>query len=276
MDQMSDQRQSPTSAPRFGLGRGNRGTPGSSRSGLPPAGERNAASALSRLSAGGTEGNERLTVQTGALLFVLLAVLGVTILRIGQLLWLHLFLGLVLLGPVALKLASTGYRFVRYYTSEPRYRRKGPPPQLLRLLGPVLVISTLTVFASGVALLALGPSSRGSLLLVHKVSFFVWLAVTVLHVLGHLPEIRRGLLGERRLRGEILTLVDGGGGTGPPTGDGSPRGIAGIALASRRPGSQGRALALILALVVGLSLATALIPDFAPWLHHHDQFLRHH
>ncbi|MGZ4175234.1 MAG: hypothetical protein ACXVUX_03315, partial [Solirubrobacteraceae bacterium] len=65
-----------------------------------------------RLLGGGTEGNERLTVLTGALLIVLLAVLGITIVRIGQLLWLHLFLGLVLIGPVALKLASTGYRFM--------------------------------------------------------------------------------------------------------------------------------------------------------------------
>ena len=45
---------------------------------------------------GGTEGNERLTVLTGLLLIVLLAGLGITIVRIGQLLWLHLFLGLLL------------------------------------------------------------------------------------------------------------------------------------------------------------------------------------
>ena len=61
-------------------------------------------------------------MQAGALLFVLLAVLGVTILRIGQLMWLHLFLGLLLIGPLALKLASTGYRFARYYTGQPSYR----------------------------------------------------------------------------------------------------------------------------------------------------------
>ena len=41
-------------------------------------------------------------------LLVLFAVLGITIIRIGQLLWLHLFLGVLLVGPVALKLASTG------------------------------------------------------------------------------------------------------------------------------------------------------------------------
>jgi hypothetical protein len=60
------------------------------------------------LTAGGDEGNQRLTVLTGAVLIVLLAVLGVTILRLHTtLLWVHLFLGLLLIGPVVLKLSST-------------------------------------------------------------------------------------------------------------------------------------------------------------------------
>src|SRR6202042_1162458 len=156
-----------------------------------------------RLLAGGTEGNERLTVLTGLLLLVLLAGLGVTIIRIGQLLWLHLFLGLVLLGPVALKLASTGYRFTRYYTSEPAYRKKGPPAPALRGLAPFVVFFTVAVFATGVALLVLGPAARQPLVLLHKVSFFAWLAVVALHVLGHLPEILRLLSNARRSRREI-------------------------------------------------------------------------
>ncbi len=157
--------------------------------------------------AGGTGGNERLTVQTGALLFAGLAVLGVTILRIGQLTWLHLFLGLLLIGPVGLKLASTGYRFARYYSHDPAYRRKGPPALPLRLLAPLLVLSTLGVFATGVLLLLLGPSSRSDWMLPHKVFFFVWLAVTAVHVLGHLPEMRHGLLGARRTRNEVLAVA---------------------------------------------------------------------
>src|SRR3979490_806117 len=87
---------------------------------------------------GGTDGNEQLTSITGALLLGLLAVLGLTIIRIGQLLWLHLFLGLLLIGPVVLKLASTGYRFVRYYTDARPYRGKGPPHAALRGLAPLL------------------------------------------------------------------------------------------------------------------------------------------
>ncbi|MEA2159320.1 MAG: hypothetical protein QOD66_1700, partial [Solirubrobacteraceae bacterium] len=60
------------------------------------------------VNAAGTERNEQLTATVGVLLLVLLAVLGVTIVRIGQLIWLHLFLGLLLVGPVMLKVVSTG------------------------------------------------------------------------------------------------------------------------------------------------------------------------
>ena len=49
---------------------------------------------------GGAEGNERLTAMTGLVLLVLLAVEGFTILRLGRLLTLHFFLGMLLLGPV--------------------------------------------------------------------------------------------------------------------------------------------------------------------------------
>ena len=55
---------------------------------------------LGRLTAGGSEGNERLTVWTGVVLIVLLAVIGVTILRLHTtLLSVHLFVGLLLWGP---------------------------------------------------------------------------------------------------------------------------------------------------------------------------------
>src|SRR5450759_5205977 len=101
----------------------------------------------------GTERNEQLTATIGVLLLLLLAVLGVTILRIGQLIWLHLFLGLLLLGPVLLKLGSTGYRFARYYIGDPAYRHKGPPELALRLLAPVGVLLTGGVFVRGVILL---------------------------------------------------------------------------------------------------------------------------
>jgi hypothetical protein len=170
-------------------------------------------------------------------------VIGVTILALGQLLSVHLFVGMLLIGPLVLKLASTGYRFVRYYTHNPRYRAVGPPVTPLRLIAPIVVISTVTVFASGVALLLAGPSSRGTFFPIHKLSFFVWAAFTSLHVVGHLPAVVRGLRA-----------------------DYAPTTVEGI-----QEGRAGRALSLAGAITAGAVLAILFIPRFGPWLHgfHH-------
>ena len=154
-------------------------------------------SPLRRLIAGGTHGNEQLTAGTSLVLLVLLGVLGVTILQIGALLNVHMFVGMLLIGPIALKMASTGYRFVRYYTANPRYRAKGPPPTSLRLIAPIVVLSTIVVFATGVALLLAGPGSRGTLTPLHKASFVVWLVFVAPHVLGHLVELPGALRADR-------------------------------------------------------------------------------
>lgn len=222
---------------------------------------------LGRLLAGGTEGNERLTVVTGFVLIVLLAALGITILRIGQLIWLHLFIGLLLIGPVALKLASTGYRFMRYYTANARYRVKGPPAPALRMLAPLVVVMTVIVFVSGIVLMFIGPDSslRGSTLLIHKASFILWLGLTAIHVLGHLPELVRFNIVSRQTRTEVNELratIPGFGGPAEPP------------LKEPLPGGTGRWLSLGAAMVVGLILAIVLIPHFGPWtaaqafLHH--------
>lgn len=215
-----------------------------------PYSTRSASSWPRRLFGGGTTGNERLTGVVGGVLIVLLAVIGVTIIRLGQLLSVHLFVGVLLIGPLILKLASTGYRFARYYTANPRYKRKGPPPLPLRLIAPIVVLSTLVVFASGVALLFVGLSSRGTLLPIHKVSFFVWVAFTAMHVLAHLPTV----LGA--LQADYLPPARGGG-FGGRYRDAN--------------GRAGRAISLASALVLGLVLALLAIPQFGPWLaaHHH-------
>jgi len=198
---------------------------------------------VKHLIAGGTTGNEQLTALTGMVLILLLAALGITILRIRPLLSVHMFLGLLLIPPVALKMASTGYRFVRYYTADPRYLRRGPPPALLRVIAPVVVASTVVVFASGVALLLMGPSSRGSMLTIHKASFILWLGFTGIHVLGHLSDLPLAL----RQRPPSELGLDGLGGYGG--------------------GRFGRTLSLGGALVAGLVLAIVLIPEFGPWVH---------
>jgi hypothetical protein len=198
------------------------------------------------LTAGGTDGNERLTALAGLLLIIVLAAVGVTIVRIGQLLWLHLFLGLALLGPITLKMLSTGYRFARYYTFDAEYRRKGPPPAVLRGLAPFVVLTTLGVMGTGVALLVIGPGSRTPLVEVHKITFIVWIVVTGLHVLGHLPDMVR-LFGSSR----------------------GAAGSADIPFVQRDdvPGTASRWLSLGTALALGLVLAAALIPLFHAWTH---------
>jgi hypothetical protein len=136
----------------------------------------------------GVDRNERLTALTGAVLIVLLAALGVTILSIGQLIWWHVLIGMLLIPPVLLKLASTGWRFLRYYRRTPEYVDRGPPVTPLRLLAPLVVVSTLAVFATGVALIVVGPAG-GILVGLHKASFIVWFFATAVHVLAHLRRL---------------------------------------------------------------------------------------
>jgi hypothetical protein len=137
------------------------------------------------------ESNARLTGITAAALLILLAVEGATIIGVRSHLSLHVFVGMVLIPPVLLKIGSTGWRFVRYYSGVPAYRVKGPPPLLLRLLGPVLIVLTLFVLGSGVALILAPHDLRGRLLFVHKASFVLWFAVMTVHVLGHIVETAR-------------------------------------------------------------------------------------
>jgi len=141
---------------------------------------------------GGTDGNEILTSATALLLTLLLIAEGITILRMRGLVGAHMFIGLALLPPVGLKLASTGYRFARYYANSRAYRTKGAPPLPLRLAAPVLVLTTIGVFATGVVLLADGHKA-GAVLEIHKVSFIVWGAVFGLHFLWHLRAMLRSV-----------------------------------------------------------------------------------
>jgi hypothetical protein len=143
--------------------------------------------------ADGVAGNEHLTALTGVVLLVGFAIEGVTILRIGRLLTLHFFIGLLLIGPVLLKIGSTGYRIARYYAGATPYVRRGPPAPLLRLLGPFVIATSLAVLGTGVALAVVGPAN-GSWLFLHKASFVFWLVVMTLHVLAHLWRLPRILL----------------------------------------------------------------------------------
>jgi hypothetical protein len=146
-------------------------------------------SAFARLLRGGVDGNERLTGLTGTVLLVLLAAEGATIPFLHSYLTLHIFLGVLLIPPVLLKTATTGWRFARYYLRTPAYVEKGPPRAILRILvAPLVLASTAGLFGTGVLLLVLSPH-RGPLVGLHKASFIVWFVVMSAHVLGHLIEI---------------------------------------------------------------------------------------
>ncbi len=148
-----------------------------------------------------THANTKLTALTGLLLFCLLAAEGVTIPFIGKLLSFHVFIGWVLLPPLLLKIASTSYRFVMYYTGNARYTKAGPPKPLLRILGPLIVISTTLLMWSGIELVLLGPSSPDARIwgAIHRATFVFWFGFMTIHVLAYfikagsfaLPELNR-------------------------------------------------------------------------------------
>jgi hypothetical protein len=203
----------------------------------------------SRIRGGGTSGNQRLTALAGSALLIPLLIVGVTLLSLRSLMDVHLFVGLLLIPPVLLKMGSTGYRFMRYYTHDAAYRARGAPPTALRALAPVVAVTTVVVLASGIALLAVGPNSRGVLVPIHKVSFIVWGVAASLHILAHL-----GLV-ERTLSFELMPAARTG--------------------AARLPGQDGRLLSVVGALVAGAVLAVVLVPDFSAWVHwsahHHHE-----
>ena len=186
----------------------------------------------------GPPGNERLTTSTGLVLLALLAAETLTTLSLRSYLPVHIFLGLLLLPPVALKLASTGWRFMRYYARNEAYRHEGPPRLLLRMLAPLLVASTLTLFGSGVALIVVGQGG-GLLLSLHAVSFGVWGVLMIVHVLAYLA---------RSLRLGPADWVPH-----------AERVVAGV---------RSRRAALAGALVAGALLALATYPIQQSWLTH--------
>jgi hypothetical protein len=121
---------------------------------------------------------------------------------VRQLISWHIVIGTLLVPPALLKTASTGWRIARYYTGHRPYVEAGPPPLLLRLLGPLVIVTTLAVLGTGLALVGLGPNSRHDALLtlagqrinaltLHQLSFILWAGATALHLLARaIPAVR--------------------------------------------------------------------------------------
>ena len=159
---------------------------------------------MKRTLTGGSAGNEQLTAAAAALLIVLLLIEGATLLNVRSLLTVHAFVGMLLIPIVALKIGSTGWRMLRYYRGGDEYVRRGPPHVVLRLLvSPVLMLSTVVVFGTGVALLVVGKT-EGTLVGLHKASFVVWAGAFGIHVLAHVLKLP-GILG-RRIPGTALRV----------------------------------------------------------------------
>jgi hypothetical protein len=169
---------------------------------------------IKRLFVAGSAGNQQLTAMVAAVLLLLLAIETATLLQLRSLLTVHAFVGMLLIPVVALKLASSGWRMLRYYLSGEEYVRRGPPHVMLRvLIAPVLVLSTLVLFTTGVTLLLRGQTS-GTVVGLHKASFIVWIGAAGVHVLAHvvrLPGVLRAKIPGVPLRVALLTVVVVGG-----------------------------------------------------------------
>ena len=139
----------------------------------------------------GVLGNERLTALAGAVLLVLIVVELVTVPTLHALLSAHVFVGVLLAGPLVVKTGSTVYRFARYYTRAPAYVRRGPPHLALRVMGPLLVATTFVLVGSGIGLMVTGPAQPGPLLFLHGFSALLWFPMITVHVVAHISPLPR-------------------------------------------------------------------------------------
>jgi hypothetical protein len=192
---------------------------------------------------GGPAGNAVLTAWTGLVLLVLFVGELLTLFDVRGLISWHVAIGALLVPPALLKTATTGWRVLGYYTGREPYRVAGPPPTVMRWLGPLVVASTLGLLASGVLLILLGEESGRqhvsvlgfgiSWVTVHQGVFAVWCVVTGLHLLGRiLPAVQ-------------LTVRRGG--------------------AARVPGALTRTLLLVVAAATAVVLAVVLVRNDASW-----------
>jgi hypothetical protein len=194
----------------------------------------------------GPAGNAQLTAWTGLLLLGLIVVELVTLIDVRGLLSWHVVVGVLLSAVAVLKIGSTGWRFLRYYGRNRPYVQAGPPPTLLRILGPLVIVTTVGVLASGLMLIAVGPDTgrkplltllgqRIDLVSLHQALFIAFAVAGGLHLLARLVPAVTLMTGRRG---------DGGG---------------------RLPGTGGRVV-LLVAVVVAAALAAALIlPAASAW-----------
>lgn len=191
------------------------------------------------------DGNERLTAAAGLLLLApILVELATIVLGVHTFMSLHVFVGLALIPPLLLKMSTTGWRFVRYYTRSRAYVEYGPPQLPMRLLAPLLVVATVILFGSGVAMGILHGHALQLARSLHGPASVIWLVLVGVHVLVYL---------KRALTSSAEDL--------------RPR--------TRRTswGAAARDYALTAAVLLGLTVGVATVPAQHRWIdlrHHHD------
>lgn len=192
-------------------------------------------------------GNERLTAAIGLLVIVpVLVEIASVLLGVHTFMSLHVFVGLALIPAVLLKLASTGWRFARYYTRSRDYVAQGSPQIAMRLLAPLFVAATVVLFGSGVAMGLLHGHALQIARDLHGPASVTWLLLLGLHVLVYFRRAWRSAA-EDAVRAKRIPV------RGTPT----------------------RAFAVALAVVAGLALGGATVPAQHRWVDlprdHHDR-----
>lgn len=155
----------------------------------------------------GVAAHRRLTELVSGPLYLLLVAIALTILFIQPLLPEHYVVGFLLIPPLVFKLTCVGYRFGRYYTHSLSYRLAGPPRIPLRVSAPILVISTVAVFLSGIELWLFGLRFGSAWIELHTVSAVVLMLSSGVHVLGHFRPSAMAALEELTTRRSRETLT---------------------------------------------------------------------
>jgi len=177
--------------------------------------------------------NSRLVAMSGLALLILLPVPYVSALGLDSLWRVHYFSGLLLVPLLGVKLGGTGWRAVRYYLGDRGFRADGPPHPMPRITAPILVLSTVVLFLSGVEML-LGADRFGSWSTIHNGAAIVFTGALGLHLLAHLWDTPR----------EVAADLVPSRATAP----------------AKVSGARRRTAVTVIAIVAGISLATAAMP----------------
>ncbi|HET9919914.1 MAG TPA: hypothetical protein VFQ30_08745 [Ktedonobacteraceae bacterium] len=183
-------------------------------------------------------GNERMIALLGSVSLVLVGAEIIIAAKMHALMPIHIFVGVLLTFPLFVKIGSTGYRFLHYYTGSPAFVQKGPPRVEMRLLAPLLLLASLSLVTSGMTLALLGPTNVWSVwvLRLHALSVICWLPLLALHVGAYIWRVPRLLLADWQK-----------------------------SVTRRVPGRGWRYAGTLVALLAGVGAAALFLPHAASW-----------